>query len=329
MLVDQTKDPGYAYLHVVVDRFPEIREMCKTASMAPEDFAGLPKEAFAWPEKRMFPIHNREHTALSYGYSKVASELPRHVRQTLNDAVELYDIPALSEQVKVAAHEDYLLPEKRRFAVKSAADVREVEGAYHYKYAEMTVEDRTEAGYNLLKIAEHYGVELQPDTQKLAGFTITDTQVLRDRIRAREVAAIKVASPLAPVFAKLAEDVNGVQPYLMDRSEQIKLAKLIDVLDKQAGLEGFYDKKLYDPIRTVFNTAAFSSQFTKAAGALQNKTLLMGLPLSFWQDALGEDIAKEIAPNGHVDLATLEQILPTLPADMKATLERQLAAYSK
>jgi hypothetical protein len=332
MLVDQTKDPGYAYLRVIVDKFPAVREMCKTASMEPEAFASLPKEAFAWPEKRMFPVNNREQTALSLGYVKVASGVPEHVQRLVEDAADLYDIPAdayAPAQTKVASEPTYLLPERQRFAVHSAADVKAVETAYHYKYAQLSVEDRIQAGYNLTKVAEQFGVDLEPSTQKLAGFTMTNTAALRDCLRARAVAAEKVASPMSEVFTKMAEAFNGVQPLLDDHAEQLQLAMLIDGLDKQAGITHFYGKKLYDPMKSVFNTEKFASAFMKTAGALQNKALLQQLPLDFWKDALGDDIAKEIAPNGQVDVTTLEQILPTLPADMKATLERQLAAYSK
>ena len=62
---------------------------------------------------------------------------------------------------------------------------------------------------------------------------------------------------------------------------------------------------------------------------MQNKTLLASLPLSFWQDALGDDVAQEIAPDGQLDPMALDQILPTLPQDMKNTLETQLAAYNR
>jgi hypothetical protein len=57
--------------------------------------------------------------------------------------------------------------------------------------------------------------------------------------------------------------------------------------------------------------------------------MLQTLPLSFWEDTLGPDIAKEIAPSGTVDMTLLSQLLPTLPADLKSALETQLAAYNK
>jgi hypothetical protein len=247
----------------------------------------------------------------------------------LADAAELYDIPAETyvSTVKEAEETVYLLPDQKRFAVKTAADVQEAEQMYHHRYAQLSTTDRIEVGYNLMKVAEQHRVVLSPSTQKMAGFTMTSTAALRDCLRARAVAAEKVASPIAPVFAKMAASFNNAQPYINDHGEQVKLAWAIEELDRKAGITKFYDRTLYDPMRSVFNTEKFAAEFFKTAGVLQNKSLLQKLPMSFWQDALGDDIAKEIAPGGSVDYQMLEQILPTLPADMKATLERQLAAY--
>ena len=59
-----------------------------------------------------------------------------------------------------------------------------------------------------------------------------------------------------------------------------------------------------------------------------DKNKLAALPLSFWEDLLGPDVAKEISPDGQtVDANILAQLLPTLPADTMAVAQRQLAAY--
>ncbi len=57
--------------------------------------------------------------------------------------------------------------------------------------------------------------------------------------------------------------------------------------------------------------------------------MLAQIPLTFWEDTLGADITQEIAPGGVVNPEMLEQIIPTLPADLKASLETQLAAYNR
>lgn len=331
-ITDQTNDPGFATLRVVVERFPHLRELSKTANLSPSEYEKLPDSAFAWSGRRQFPIHNKEHTALSVGYSKLASILPSDVQALLEKAAELYDVnmePFAATFEKEASNDYYLLEDKRRFKVASKDDVQLAEQVYLEKYATLTIEDRAEAGFRLMKIAEHHQVSLHPSTQKLAGFTLTSTRKLRDWIEARREASIKVGSALAETYDVLAREFRDTEPYLHDRSSQVKLARLLLDMDKKAGLTHFYGKQLPDPLQTVFNTEKPSKNYVKVGSALQNTALLNELPLSFWQDTLGPDIAQEIAPSGNVDVETLMQILPTLPADLRAALETQLAAYSQ
>ncbi len=333
-VTDQTSDSGFATLRVVVDRFPELKTMAKTANLDESEFSELPDESFAWPGIRRFPIHTPQHAALSYGYSKLASVIPSDVREMLEKAADVYQIDRTVfeppvEIMKTASSSQFLLPEKRRFRVDSAEVVPDAERVYHEKYAELSVTERAEAGYRLMKVAKEYSVKLKPETQKLAGFTITSTRVLRDWVGARHAAATKLGSDLAGVFDLIDDEFRGADAYIADRDYQLKIAQVISDMDKKAGLTQFYGKRLPDPIQTVFNTTEDPDDYFKFGSALQNKELLASLPLSFWQDTLGPDVAQEIAPNGQVDAGLLEQILPTLPADLKAAIETQLAAYNK
>jgi len=333
-IIDQTSDPGFSTLRVIVERFPELQDMAKTANLDPAEFSKLPDEAFAWPGERRFPIHNAEHTALSMGYSKVASVLPSDVQETMEKAASLHGVqtevfekPVAIE--KVASDDgEYLIPDQKRFKVSSKEDVPIAERIIHEKYSSLSVGDRTIACMQLVKVATVHKQELHPSTIKLAGLTITSTQRMRDWIEARREASIKLGSALANAYDALAREFKGVEPYISDADDQVKLANALRKLDEESGLDAFYGRTILDPIQTVYNTEHPRDDFLKIGSALQNKALLASLPLSFWQDTLGEDIAAEIAPGGQVDMTILEQILPTLPADMKSALETQLAAYN-
>lgn len=332
MLVDQTNDTGFATLRVLVQRFPVLREMSKTAELNPEEFTKLSSEAFAWPGERKYPVHNKEHAALSLAYSKVAVEtIPTDVRCALEKAAEVYGIPkgAFDNPVmeKKAAAEFWLLPEKKRFRVASSEDVKVAEQLLHEKYAQLSIYDRAEAFLQLHKAAEHFDVPLTPSTEKLAGFTITSTQILKDWIEAREEAAMKLGSELASAYHLMATKYAGVRPFITNRNDQLKIASLLNEMDKKAGIDRFYGKTILDPLRTVFNTEKLASDALNLGGYTFSLKKLSALPSTFWSDALGSDIVKEIAPDGSVKMSALKEILPTLPQDLKATLGRQLAAY--
>lgn len=332
MPVDQTNDPGFATLRVLVQRYTELRDMCKTAELDPAAFTELPDDAFAWPGERRYPIHNREQAALSLAYSKVAaSPIPSDVLQNLEKAAAIYGVSVTAFDAptieKRATEEFWLLPEKRRFRVASPDDVQVAERVLHEKYAQLSVYDRAEAFLQLHNAAEHFNVPLTPSTEKLAGFTITSTQILKDWIEARQEAAIKIGSELSSAYGLLASRFKGVRPYITVRNDQIKIASLLNELDHKSGVAQFYGKSILDPLRTVFNTEKLASDAVDLGGYTFSANKLASLPPSFWSDVLGDDIMREIAPDGNVKVSTLKEILPTLPRDLKLAVGRQLAAY--
>lgn len=332
MLVDQTNDTGFATLRVLVQRYPGLREMSKTAELDPAAFSQLPDGAFAWSGERRYPVHTKEQAALSLAYSKVATApIPSDVRQMLEKAAEVYDIPkdAFDQPVmeKKASMEFWLLPDQKRFRVASADDVKVAETVLHEKYAQLSVYDRAETFLQLHNAAEYFNVTLTPSTEKLAGFTITSTQILKDWVEARKEAALKIGSEMAPAYDLLASKFRGVRPYITNREDQIKLASLLNEMDHKSGVDKFYGRSIPDPLRTVFNTEKLASDALDLGGYTFSIKKLAALPSTFWSDALGADVMREIAPDGDVKMSALKEILPTLPQDLKIVIGKQLAAY--
>ena len=332
-MIDQTSDAGFATLRVLSVMFPKLEEMAKTAELDSSEFEGLPDTAFAWPEQRRFPIHNREHAALSVAYAKVATTLPTHVHVALDQAVDAYglDASAFERPVQFGKHasapEFWLLPEHQRFRVTSADDVKLAERALNERNKELSTLDRAQAFVNLEKAATYFGVGLSSSTKKVAGLTLTSTRTLRDWLNARAEAATKVGSDLSGTYGELAHKYDNVNPYIADRGYQLKLAETITELDKLSGVDKFYGKSLLDPIHTVWNTTKLAAETVDINGVMFDKNMLASLPLTFWEDAVGPDMAKEVAPTGQVDPTLLEQVIRTLPADLKAVLVTQLSAY--
>lgn len=329
--IDIQNDPGYAGLSVIVSTFPKVASVTESG-MSLEGFEKLSDSCFACPELRKYPIHTPGHAAVSIGYAKQAAALPPGTREELAKAEELYGLtPIFAEQVKVASVEtpdEYLLPETLRFKVASTDDVRAFAPLLREKLASCSIEDRVLMGIRFGNIAKQFNVTLSAPIQKLACTTLTDTQQLRDQLSARVEAAYRNGSEkFASVFEEFRLDLVGAPKFLHDRGEQLRLAAAINTLDKQADVQKYYNKGIADPLTAVFNTEYPSDQYIKISSALTNRALLEKLPLSFWSDALGPETIAEIAPGGVLDVALLEQVISTLPADLKATLETQLAAY--
>lgn len=332
-IIDVTNDPAFSNLRVLSERYPGLVEFAKAAELSPEELESLPSGAFAWPEKRAFPIYTKEHAAISQAYAKHAEELPSHVRENLRLACDAHSVPEdvfVPAQTKTAGDEFWLLPEQKRLRVASAVDVEYAVDALEKRAYQLTEEQRVEAYHNLTKAAEAFGVPVSPVLQKFAGNTLTDTEVLADWLEARSEAAEMVGNKIASVeYKNLGQSYRHVNRYISSKEDQVKLAQAIAELDKLAGIDKYIGKSLPNPILTVWNTTKVAAEQLELNGMFFDKNMLASLPISFWNDALGPDFVSEFAPGGQVDPAMLETVLQTLPADMKATLVTQLAPYAQ
>lgn len=326
-IVDQFSDPTLAVLvHLVADR-PKIASTVGDADIKPEEAEGLPDTAFAWPEKRAFPIFSPEHAILSRVYRENHPAVPAHVDVAIKEACDVYGIPdAIFERVKIAAPvdnpDDYLLPDLKRLPVRSAAQVKEAEEKLVREFTKLSMTHRAMACKRLVDKAAQFDVTLHPLMHKFAGFTVTSTRVLTDWIEARREAA---PEQYKSAFQKLADTTKTLPAEIRDRQTQIKLAETIGELDQMAGLVEHYDRRLPDAMLTVFNTEKIAGAGVDLNGTFVPTARLASYPSTFYSDVLGDDIVREAADgHGGIDPHRLAAILETLPRDMKNVLAQQM-----
>lgn len=330
-VVDQYSDPSFGFLMRQVGRMPALEPFVKNASIEAGDTDGLPDTAFAWPDQRKFPIHSAEQAALSYAYSKLASELPTAVTDSLKMALEVYGVSLeiFAETVKEAAapsDDDYLLPELKLFPVRAAGQVKFAEARVLEQMSKLDMERRATVCANLVKKADHFKVALHPEVLKLAGFVVSSTQNLRDWLEAR-AGILPIGEHLHKVaFQALADGLKNHPPESVDREGLLKLASTISELDVRAGLDKHYDRKLPDPMRTVFNTTKIAADMVDLNGTMVPLQKLAGLPASFWEDLGGRELSDELCPGGKMDMGKLAMVIDTLPLDLKVILKSQLRA---
>jgi hypothetical protein len=326
-VVDQSTDPAMAgLLSRIADR-PKLAAAIMDVDVDPDDLAKLPDRAFAWPEKRAFPVHDAGHALMSCVYREGVEGVPEHVDHTLKEACEVYGVDrTLLAAPKVAAAppstDDYLLPEIRRLLVKDATQVKVAEQRLLNEGKRLSLEHRAQASARLVEKAASYNVHLRAETLKMAGFTVTDTRELADWLEARREAA-----PIEhkDAFQKLADAARRLPSELRDRREQIKLAEAIQELDSLSGLAQYHGKKLPDPMATVFNTTKVAGQGVTLAGRFVPIERLAQYDSDFYSDALGPDIVREASnAGGQIDPHKLAMVLGTLPLDMQRILSSQI-----
>lgn len=329
---DQFHDPAYSLLFHLLDGKPEVTEFVKHAELDEEKAAQLPASAFAWPERRMFPIDTPQSAVLSSLYREKVAAVPAEVDEALKRACAVYGVNELlaraREQEKTAAAQTppekpvFLLPRLGRLRIKTAEDVKVAEEKLLEQYPRLNIEDRAEGFINLVKVAQALNVPLQPKTHQMAGLTVCTTKVAQDLIEARRCATKEPLFQTA--YMKLAAAFKG-RDTIADRDELISVANALAKLDKQAGINHRYDKTLPDPIQTIFNTTKVAEETIDMAGRPIELSKLAAMPATFWEDVVGPDMIKGITDKtGAVDVTKLAQVLPTLPLDLKIILKHQV-----
>jgi hypothetical protein len=333
---DQYHDPAYGVLYHLLQARPSVAAFVKTAELDPERVAALPDSAFAWPARRLFPIDTPENTVLSSLYREKTAAVPAEVDAELARAQDVYGVRPLieqarkeaqtAEQVKTAAAETeavYLLPQHHRLRVKTAADVKVAEKLLLEQYDKLSMEDRAEGFVNLVKVARDRNVALEPATHRMAGMTVCTTKVAADFIEARRMAT---KEPLfQQAYEKLASSFRGKGEFIQDRDELVAAADALARLDKEAGVDRLYDKKVPDAVRTVFNTDKLAEETIDLAGRSVTLSKLAALPETFWEDIVGKDMLRDITDgSGRIDRSKLGQVVPTLPRDLKVILRHQV-----
>ena len=329
-MIDQLHDPDHGYLKNLLSVYPNAYEAVKTASLE-EDPDALPSDVFAWEEKRAYPLHTKEHAILSAIFAEHFG-CPVDIRQKIAEALHAYDVPAdvlvpTQQKVAEASDEDYLFQSERAYPVASAEDVKVAEARLLAQLFKLSSERRAEAFPRLLTKAANYGVTLQPLTYRLAGAVETHLEQVKEAVEARAAACLGTKAHEA--YDKLASLLDNYPERLVDHQIQTKLASYLNDLDEVAGLKKEYDRRIPDPILTVFNT----NKLTKIAigdGVQLGDSVfpisqLAGVPPSLYDDVLGPDFSQEVCPNGACDPQRLAQVLETLPADLKAQLGAALS----
>jgi hypothetical protein len=281
----------------------------------------LPSTAFAWEDERRFPVHTKEDALASLLYrSKLGSSVPGHVDAKLEKAAAVYGLKHLvAEPVKVA-HEKtaYALPDSQRLPLDSKAEVLVAEHVLTRDYDRLPLEKRAEAFSNLASAAKTHGVELTPFSIKMAGLSTSDTRTIKTWVEARAAAT---SGKYQEAFDKIASALDTAPPVITNRKELIKLASVISELDKKAGLDKHYDRKLPDPLLTVFNTEKVAEDTCDVAGMAVPTATLMQVPPDVWEQLDASEVG-EIAQSN--DVEQFKNVFATLPLDVKMVLRRQL-----
>ncbi len=326
MVIDQFHDPVLGTLAKIASDRPRLASAMMSFDVDPSELDSLPDDAFAWPEKRAYPVHSREHATLSRAYRDgTGGKVPPHVDVAIKEALDVYGIDeALFVRAKVASTppldsaSDYLLPDIRRLRVTEAGHVKTAADRLIQQGDRLSPGHRVLAGTRLVEKAAFFGVRVSDEVRKMAGLVATSTPVLADWLDARSQAT---SAEFRDGYAKLAAEVRRMPDELRDRGIQARLASALEELDELSGLDRQWGRRLPDPHASVFNTSKTAGPGVTLAGRFIPMERMAAYPTSFYSDALGPDIVREATDrSGQLDVERLAAVLGTLPVDMQRVL---------
>lgn len=322
MIHDIYHDAAHARLRHLVARHPGVEPLLKEAEFE-DDPSGLPATAFAWPAQRRYPVHTAEHAVVSHLYANDDARAPEHVRAKIAEALEAYGVSkgALDpREEKVAeSDDDYIFPESRTYPVRSAAEVKTAEQRLLDQVERLPLPPRVAAFHKLAQAAERHGVTLQPAAQAWGMAALANPGVVLDGLAARAHLAktAEAKGAYGDAAAALREQPHALRSF----DARVKLASLLLKLDKTAGIDALYGRKIPDPLHTVFNTPMkVGAQMIDIGGGAYDLMDLVALPPDFFAQVLGPEVVGEIAPGGQIDPSKLAAVLPTLPSDLMRVL---------
>ncbi len=346
---DQTEDSNGQQLYKLAKLY-SLPKFVKNASFQDIRGENLGNHQYADPIKKRYPCHTDAATYVSamFFLEKMAEfdkKTANMISSRLNHFVNYYGISKSVKTLKekfasllpkdsaTLSDEDYALvlsdkespsgkPEKH-YPLRNALEVRKA--AEYLKIHTNTIPYtyRQKMASKLLEKANEYGASFGPledFVQKQAGDGTASAQdvasLLFDRAR-----LLKRANKLdyAEQMGKLALTVIKDASTIQDNEQLIKLAELVDDVDRISGLNKEIDD-LPRPEDTFFEiTVKQASQLTKehfatTSGNIYKRSDIDKLKLSKVKDYLGEDFANEVSTGGvMLSPEKFAEIAPTLP----------------
>ncbi len=324
--MDQQRDITHRTLYNILQERPGIEPLIKQASVG-VSLDNLPNSAFADTYNRAYPVDTPANTAMSLAYAIKTADLAPHVSSNLSRAAEIYGIILPPKaQVKVAHEEPrYLLPKQKKFGIKTASDVPKAEAALKRVSSKLSTEDLATAATVLVKAAADSDQNVSSIVMQWAGLAQCDLEKAAEWIEAREDSLSGKANG---VFAKVASVVRAFDSE-NTRDDLVKIAETVGKLDEVYGLQVHYNRKLPNPMETVFNTKTSMEKMVSLAGTDVPLADLMKKDPEFYGDVLGDDILPEITTDGKLDETKLVEELPILPADMLKLLVSKMGYQVK
>lgn len=319
----------------------------------------LPNAVFADPARRKFPLNTKAAVWLSQLYflenrHKYATPEITRLQEKISNAGKFFGI---SGDIKKAAqtwetHQQTAPPDLsdadyaiviehdgekvRRFPINNPINVKSAANHLYGNRMHYPYDWRRIAARKILhKAAELEVQDIEPELHeyltKAAGFGSTSPSIAHGKLGQRFLMIPDTEKDLKIKTAKLAKAVRGMNG-IPAPSEMIKLAQIVDRLDREHGFYQYYDQGVETPEEMFFTltqkkAALFrDGYFQLTTGTYVPFAALNKVELHKVAQTIGDDFVKAVMDDKSldIDLEKFGKIAATLPRDDAHILERAL-----
>jgi hypothetical protein len=295
----------------------------------------LDKQAAMAPERAEFVASRLDDFAFAHGIidrvkqlkEKLATDAPRDNVDELPD--RLFALILESHESRSGATERHY-PMRNALELKKCAEyLKEYRDEFPYKY-------RQKMASSILDLALEYGAglgDLDDFLEKTAGRGAAASfevgTLLFDRAR-----LLKRAGKIdfAIKMAELAKTVVGRPASIQDQDQRVKLACLVDDMDRETGLYRLVSdlprpEDVFFDLTEKVASEMRAKHFATTSGNIYQLADVEGLKLAEVRDLMGTDFAEAISTGGlFVSPTKVAEIVPTLPRGDAELFDRLLSS---
>lgn len=284
MVIDLPSDNGLVHLHGIT-RVLDLPEFVKQADVTQQiEVNQLPKESFADPANRKFPVHTKVAAYLAYAYYQTQRDgmdkrTVAFLDNQFSKVASFWNIKAEYKSIndayskateKVAAESAYALQigVEKFFPINTPSEILKSAEELVANRSMLTYNMRREAATSIMKAAAaaNINVDVLPNpVHSMAGFGLTTKTAAINELAYRiNVAGGEAVSKPVNVCIQA---LGAIKSDILGGEVAVKLASILDELDRSARLTDKYGEQLPFPEDVLFG-------FTKVAAVREHNGLV-------------------------------------------------------
>jgi len=303
MLVDVISDTDHSTLREKLASSNELRQRVASIGELPSKKRDeLVKEAFAWPEEKLFPIYTPEHALISSVYLEGNNNAPDFVKTACQESCAIYGIDVeISNLTKVASQEialtpdDFAIPSRLKLPLVDKDSFRLSRHEFEKCANELSFEELVLGATQLEKKASIFGEE---SSDEIRTWTLKGSVPIAE---AKSILDERYVETANPDYIKIAESLAGETL----RSQEAVANFLFDVVSVDG--ESHIEKSASEAIAEFMTSPQYGETIVLYGEELDLEKVA-SIDAEDWTNVFSMDTVEALFQEGTLDTALLQDI---------------------